>query len=85
METGEHFDIKVQRSGKEPMQGVGYLEDGTMVVINGGGDFIGSTIPVNVLSVKHTSSGRIVFTNANQESQQENPYAELDGEGVTDA
>lgn len=65
MESGQQMKIKVQRYGKEPKQGVGYLEDGTMVVVNGGGEFIGETIDVNVLSVKHTSSGRIIFCNAN--------------------
>ncbi|MCI5052883.1 MAG: TRAM domain-containing protein [Simkaniaceae bacterium] len=64
MQAGEYIKIKVQRYGKEPRQGVGYLEDGTMVVINGGGDFIGQIIEVQVLSVKHTSSGRMIFCNA---------------------
>lgn len=64
MQAGEPIKIKVQRVGKEPKQGVGYLEDGTMVVINGGGDFIGETIDAKVLSVKHTSSGRMIFCNA---------------------
>lgn len=64
MQTGENIKIKIQRHGKEPRQGVGYLEDGSMVVVNGGGEFLGETIEVRVLSVKHTSSGRIVFCNA---------------------
>ncbi len=67
MQTGEVIKIKVQRFGKEPRQGVGYLEDGTMVVINGGGDYIGETIDARVLSVKHTSSGRMIFCNATEE------------------
>lgn len=65
--SGEQIEIKVQRFGKEPRQGVGYLEDGTMVVINGGADFIGQTIPCQVLSVKHTGSGRLIFCNAPDE------------------
>ncbi|HSX03727.1 MAG TPA: hypothetical protein VLG76_03255 [Rhabdochlamydiaceae bacterium] len=64
MQTGEYIKIKIQRYGKEPRQGVGYLEDGTMVVVNGGGDYIGDTIDTQVLSVKHTSSGRMIFCNA---------------------
>jgi uncharacterized protein YacL len=63
MQAGENLSIKVQRYGKEPKQGIGYLEDGTMVVINGGGDYIGETIKVQVLSVKHTTSGRMIFSN----------------------
>lgn len=66
-QTGETINIKVQRYGKEARQGVGYLEDGTMVVINGGAEYIGETIRAQVLSVKHTSSGRMIFCNANEE------------------
>lgn len=69
-DTGEYITIKVQRVGKEPRQGVGYLEDGTMVVINGGGNFIGKTIEAQVLSVKHTSSGRMIFCNALEEGME---------------
>ncbi len=63
-QAGENLTIKVQRYGKEIKQGVGYLEDGTMVVINGGGDYLGETIKAQVLSIKHTSSGRMIFCNA---------------------
>lgn len=62
--TGETITIKIQRYGKEPRQGVGYLDDGTMVVVNGGAEFIGATIRAQVLSVKHTTSGRMIFCNA---------------------
>lgn len=68
MQAGENIKIKIQRYGKEPRQGVGYLEDGTMVVVNGGGQFIGEMIDAQVLSVKHTSSGRMIFCNALDES-----------------
>lgn len=76
MQAGESMKIKVQRIGKEPNQGVGYLEDGTMVVVNGGGDFIGESIDVQVLSVKHTSSGRMIFCNTMDE------FASLKGNRV---
>ena len=66
MAAGEKLRIKIQRLGKEENQGVGYLDDGTMVVVNGGGDHIGSTIDVYVLSVKHTSSGRMIFCNTTE-------------------
>jgi uncharacterized protein YacL len=66
MSAGEKLRIKIQRYGKEPNQGVGYLEDGTMVVVNGGGDFIAQTIDCLVLSVKHTASGRIIFCNVSE-------------------
>ncbi len=68
MQTGEQLSVKIQRYGKEPRQGIGYLEDGTMVVVNGGGQFIGEIVTAQVLSVKHTSSGRMIFCNALDES-----------------
>lgn len=68
-QTGETLNIKIQRYGKEARQGVGYLEDGTMVVVNGGAEFIGETIKAYVLSVKHTSSGRMIFCNAAEEGE----------------
>ncbi len=66
-QAGECLNIKIQRYGTEPRQGVGYLDDGTMVVVNGGAEFIGETIRAQVLSVKHTASGRMVFCNALEE------------------
>ena len=56
--------------------GVGYLEDGTMVVVNVGGDFIGETIEAIVLSVKHTTSGRMIFCNALEEHNSLQPVYE---------
>lgn len=67
-QTGEFINIKIQRYGKEPRQGVGYLDDGTMVVVNGGAEYIGETIKAQVLSVKHTTSGRMIFCNTSEES-----------------
>lgn len=63
MQKGELLKIKIQRLGKEELQGVGYLEDGTMVVVNGAGGFIGKTVSAYVLSVNHTTTGRMVFCN----------------------
>lgn len=74
MQAGEHIKIKIQRYGKEPRQGVGYLEDGTMVVVNGGGDYLGETIDAKVLSVKHTTSGRMIFCNAPDEEEGSEAY-----------
>ncbi|MCE5315791.1 MAG: hypothetical protein LLG04_00320 [Parachlamydia sp.] len=81
-QAGEFLHIKIQRYGKEPRQGVGYLEDGTMVVVNGGAEFIGETIKTQVLSVKHTSSGRMIFCNAMDESMelQETAHPAADAE-----
>ena len=59
--TGEEINIKVIKEGKENGQGVGYLEDGTMIVIEGGSKFKGDTIDVIVTSVFQTSAGRMIF------------------------
>ncbi|MDP1835768.1 MAG: TRAM domain-containing protein [Chlamydiales bacterium] len=82
-QAGEYIHIKIQRYGKEPRQGVGYLEDGTMVVINGGAEFIGETIRARVLSVKHTSSGRMIFCNTAEEwAAQEGAAAAAEAAGA---
>jgi uncharacterized protein YacL len=59
---GESMQVQVLREGKEPGQGVAYLEDGTMVVVEGGKRFLGQALEVVVTSVLQTSAGRMVFT-----------------------
>jgi len=58
---GESIDVRIVKVGEEPGQGVGYLEDGTMVVIEGGREHIGEQVAANVTSVLQTSAGRMVF------------------------
>jgi uncharacterized protein YacL len=58
---GEMLRVKVIKPGEEVGQGVGYLEDGTMVVAEGGRDRIGDTIDLTVTSVLQTSAGRMIF------------------------
>jgi len=58
---GEALRIHVVREGKESDQGVGYLEDGTMVVVQNGRGLIGEDIDTTVTSVLQTSGGRMVF------------------------
>lgn len=58
---GEKLHIKVIREGKDPAQGVGYLEDGTMVVVEDGRDLIGTEVDVVTTSILQTSAGRMVF------------------------
>jgi uncharacterized protein YacL len=58
---GETMAVKIIKPGEEQGQGVGYLEDGTMVVVEGGRDRIGQTIPIVVTSALQTSAGRMVF------------------------
>jgi uncharacterized protein YacL len=58
---GQELDLKVIQEGKEAGQGVGYLEDGTMVVVENGRRVIGSTVTVMVSRVLQTAAGRMVF------------------------
>lgn len=58
---GETMEIQVIQEGKEMNQGVGYMDDGTMVVIESGNKFIGQTRPVTVTKVLQTAAGRMIF------------------------
>ena len=67
---GEELTVHVVREGKEPGQGVGYLEDGTMIVVEGGKRWIGSNPEVVVTSVLQTSAGRLIFARPKQEPEE---------------
>lgn len=59
---GEELELQVIKEGKDENQGIAYLEDGTMVVIEGGGKLIGKKVKINVSSVIQTNAGKMVFT-----------------------
>ena len=59
---GENLRVKVIREGKEAEQGVGYLNDGTMIVIEGGRKLLGDTVDVEVTSVLQSPSGKMIFS-----------------------
>lgn len=58
---GEEMVVHVLRDGKEYGQGIGYLEDGTMIVVEGGKSYIGLNIEILVTSVLQTAAGRMIF------------------------
>ncbi|MCG0275925.1 MAG: PIN/TRAM domain-containing protein [Thermosediminibacteraceae bacterium] len=58
---GEEMVVQVVKDGKEAGQGVAYLDDGTMIVVDGGKKHIGETIDVLVTSVLQTAAGRMIF------------------------
>ncbi|MFD2617351.1 PIN/TRAM domain-containing protein [Terrilactibacillus laevilacticus] len=58
---GEELNVQVIKDGKEQNQGVGYLDDGTMIVVEEGRRYIGKTIDVIITSVLQTSAGRMIF------------------------
>jgi uncharacterized protein YacL len=59
---GEVLTVRVIQEGKEPGQGVGYLDDGTMVVVEDGKSYIGKEIEVAVTKVLQTAAGRMIFS-----------------------
>lgn len=58
---GEEMAVSIVKDGKEQNQGVGYLEDGTMIVVENGRRLIGETVGVQVTSVLQTAAGRMIF------------------------
>jgi uncharacterized protein YacL len=63
---GEKLAVDVVKEGREPDQGVGYMDDGTMLVVEGGRTHLGERVTVTVRSVIQTSSGRMVFVQADE-------------------
>jgi len=60
--------VNVIKEGKESGQGIGYLDDGTMIVIEGGRKYIGRELEVMVTSVLQTAAGRMIFSKVPDES-----------------
>lgn len=65
---GEEVYVQLVKNGKEEGQGVAFLDDGTMIVVENGSQFIGQEIPVIIASVLQTKSGQIIFAKAKLES-----------------
>jgi uncharacterized protein YacL len=59
---GEEFKVFVLKEGKEYNQGIGYLDDGTMVVVDSGKEFLNQKVDVVVTSVLQTTAGRMIFS-----------------------
>jgi len=66
---GETMKVFVLKEGKEHNQGVAYLDDGTMVVVENGRRFIGKNIDVSVTSVLQTTAGRMIFSRPKNEHE----------------
>jgi uncharacterized protein YacL len=58
---GESMRVLILREGKEPLQGVAYLDDGTMVVVDGARRHIGRTVDIVVTSMHQTPAGKMIF------------------------
>ncbi len=64
---GDNLELKIIKQGKEPEQGIGYLDDGTMVVVDEGHRYVGGEIQVIVTSSLQTSAGRMIFAKPGNE------------------
>ena len=77
---GETMSLFVMKEGKEREQGVGYLDDGTMVVVEEGRRWIGRRIEASVYSILQTSSGRMIFARAKWDAKQQQQQAQQENE-----
>lgn len=80
---GEEMNVKILKEGKEMGQGVAYLDDGTMIVVDNGRKQIGKTLDVMVTSVLQTPAGRMIFARLKEDSVRENrgkDYYPMDSE-----
>ncbi|MEB3296483.1 MAG: TRAM domain-containing protein [Cyanobacteriota bacterium] len=68
VQPGDELQLKIAREGKEADQGVGYLDDGTMVVVEGARNCIGQRLPVIVTGALQNPTGRIVFARCDGET-----------------
>jgi uncharacterized protein YacL len=64
---GETLSVRVIQEGKESGQGVGYMDDGTMVVVENGRDYLSEEILVTVTKVLQTAAGRMIFARPEDE------------------
>lgn len=72
---GELMIVKVIKEGKEPGQGVGYLDDGTMVIVDNASKYQGENVEVTVTSVLQTTAGRMIFSEMKNLLQEKKPHA----------
>jgi uncharacterized protein YacL len=72
---GETMHVLIQREGKEAMQGVAYLSDGTMVVVDGARRMINKSIDIIVTSVHQTTAGKMIFGRVDERVEPIGPFA----------
>lgn len=82
---GELMQVKILKEGKEHDQGVAYLDDGTMVVVDNGRRRIGQTLNVTITSVLQTQAGRMIFAKLNDENERpERSGGRQNGDGAAE-
>ncbi|MDD5167357.1 MAG: TRAM domain-containing protein [Syntrophales bacterium] len=71
---GESMTVKIIKEGKEPGQGVAYLDDGTMIIVDHAQKFQGQVVEVNVTSVLQTTAGRMIFSEMKGLANDKKPF-----------
>jgi uncharacterized protein YacL len=71
MLPGEQMNVKILKEGKEHGQGIGYLDDGTMIVVDEAKKLLGKSVDVVVTSVLQTTSGRMIFARLKEHAEKE--------------
>ncbi len=74
---GETLTIKIVQKGSSREQGVGYLDDGTMIVIEGAAKYVGREVPVSVTRMHQTVAGKMVFGQVKLQQQKPTPAAKV--------
>ena len=79
--SGEKLTVDLLKPGEEASQGVGYLDDGTMVVVEGGQPYIGERILLTITSVLQTSAGRMIFGRYESTAKQGSRHVDGNADG----
>jgi uncharacterized protein YacL len=74
---GESMSVRVIREGKESNQGVAYLDDGTMVIVEEGKKYVGQSIQVVVTTILQTNAGRMIFTRKKGDEMENGEYEDI--------
>ncbi len=73
---GEQMNIKILKEGKEQGQGIGYLDDGTMVVVDDARKLVGKSMDIVVTSVLQTTSGRMIFAKLKGQTEEKSYFSD---------
>jgi hypothetical protein len=82
---GEPMRVLILREGKEANQGVAYLDDGTMVVVDGAKRLINKSVDITVTSVHQTTAGKMIFGRVDDRPESSSPLARQAAAGRSDA
>jgi len=76
---GEEMRVRIIKEGNQPNQGVGYMDDGTMIVVEGGRDYIDQDVDVLVTSVLQTVAGKMIFASVKAEESETSEWTDRSG------